>query len=113
VDFFAQYAATVIAQNADGTLELQPDDPRLPGLSGVPIRYGVPGLAAKVAPASRVLVGFEAGSPAHPIATVWESASIISLTFDGNPATPMPIARAAIDTCGPWPILGGNLKVKG
>lgn len=113
VDYFAQYSATVVAQNGDGSLELKPEDPRLPGMSKIPIRYGIPGVAALVAPGARVLVGFEAGNPAHPIATVWESASIISLTFDGNPATPMPFARAGIDTAGPWPIIGGNLKVKG
>ena len=48
-------------------------------MTGVPIQYGVPGIFAKVEPGARVLVGFEGGNPAKPIATVWESASISEL----------------------------------
>lgn len=112
VDYLAHYVARVDAQNADGTLELTPEDSRLPVLTRVPILYGIPGVSAKVSSGSRVLVVFTNGDPARPGATVWDRSSMIELTFDGNP-TPMPLARATIDTAGPWPIVGGNLKVKG
>lgn len=97
LDYFAQYVARVDAQNSDGTLELQPEDQRLPGLSGVPIHYGIPGVSAKVFSGARVLVGFEAGNPARPIATVWESASLIELSFDGGTAA---VARVGDATTG-------------
>jgi hypothetical protein len=74
VDWLAKYDARVVAQNADGTLELKPDDDRLPSYSGVPIRYGVPGIAATVAAGARVVLEFSGANPQRPIATVWESA---------------------------------------
>ena len=76
VDFLAAYQCKVVTQNGDGTLELQPDDVRLPGYSKVPIRYGVPGVSATVAAGARVLLEFAGGDPQKPIATVWESASV-------------------------------------
>jgi hypothetical protein len=106
--YLGLFPAKVIAQNADGTLELQPDDSRLPGMSRVPIRYGIPGVSVKVAPAARVGIEFEAGDPARPVATVWDSASVIEIKFAGGV---QPIARVG-DTAGPYPIIGGNPLVK-
>jgi hypothetical protein len=80
VDYLASYPATAVTQNGDGTLEIQPDDSRLPSLSSVPIRYGVPGVSAQIANGGRVLLAFAGGDPAKPIATVWEAASVVSLT---------------------------------
>jgi len=79
VDYYALYPAKVVSQNDDGTLELRPDDTRLPGLSKIPIRYGIPGLTAKVAAGARILLGFEGGNPHSPIATLWESASVTEI----------------------------------
>lgn len=77
--YLGQFPARVVSQNADGTLELKPDDSRLPGMSQVPIRYGIPGVSAEVLPGARVAVEFEAGDPARPVATVWESGTVTKL----------------------------------
>lgn len=108
VDYFGQYAARVVSQNVDGTLELEPDDARLPGFSNVPIRYGVPGVEASLAPGARVFVAFEAGNPAKPVATVWESSSLVSLRVAGSV---IPVARIG-DTAGPYPILAAGTPSK-
>lgn len=84
MDYLAKYPATAVTQNGDGTLEIQPDDSRLPSLSSVPIRYGVPGVEARIANGGRVRLEFDAGDPARPIVTVWESASVTALTFNGG-----------------------------
>lgn len=84
VDHLAAYQCTVVTQNANGTLELKPDDIRLPGYSNVPIRYGVPGISATVSNGARILLEFAGGNPQRPIATVWEIASVISLTVPAN-----------------------------
>jgi hypothetical protein len=84
VNYFGQYPGAVVTQALDGTLEVKLDDPAMPGLSGVPIRYGIPGVKATVAPGARVLVSFEGGSPAAPVATLWASGSVTKLTVDGT-----------------------------
>lgn len=84
MDYAAAWPARVVQQNADGTLDLQPDDPRWSGLQKVPIDYGVPGVSAQIAPGSRVLLTFAAANPAAPRATVWESSSISSLTVTAS-----------------------------
>jgi hypothetical protein len=84
IDYLALYAAVVKAQGADGSLDLLPDDPKVPGLQGVPIDYGVPGVTATVAVGARVLLGFVGGDPSKPRATLWESASVTSLTLTAS-----------------------------
>ena len=79
VDYHACYVARVVAQTADGALEVIPDNTAIPPMTGVSIRYGIPGVSAKVKAGARVLVGFEGGDPSRPIATVWESAAVTEL----------------------------------
>jgi hypothetical protein len=81
VDYFALYPARVAKQNATKTLELVPDDSRLPQLSNVPIRLGIPGTTVEVAADARVLVGFENGNPNQPVATLWEASGLVKLVF--------------------------------
>lgn len=80
-DYAAFYGATVAAQNDDGTLELKPTTTRLPPLSKVAIRYGIPGIRVKVKPGALVLVGFENQSPQSYYAILYGGASILSISF--------------------------------
>lgn len=118
IDYLARYPARVVAQNAaTGALELVPDDKRLPGMSAVPIRYGVPGLRATVAPGARVLLGFAGGDPTKPEAELWESATVTKLEVNATLVTLngglQPIARVG-DSAGPFAIQGpGNVTVLG
>jgi hypothetical protein len=84
IDALALYPAKVLGQNGDGSLELQPDDARIAGLSNVPIRYGVPGVKATIASGARVLLGFEGGDRSKPVATLWESASVTRLVVSAG-----------------------------
>jgi hypothetical protein len=84
LDHYAGYWCRVVAQNADGTLELVPDDPRLHSHSNVPIRYGLPGVQATVASGARVLLEFAGGDPSKPFATVWESATATEIVIAGG-----------------------------
>jgi hypothetical protein len=80
LDYLALYSCKVLSQNGDGTLELQPDDARLPGLSKVPIRIGVPGVDVKVTPGAKVLLGFAGGDPRQPIAALFDKDSLKEIT---------------------------------
>ncbi len=62
IDFLALYRAKVISQSADlSTVDLQPDDRRIPGATGIPIALGLPGATAQVAQGSYMLIGWRAG----------------------------------------------------
>jgi hypothetical protein len=77
VDYLAAYPCKAVKQNSDGTLEMVPDDKRIPGLSNGadPLRRA--GLSATISPARRgSLLEFAGGDPQKPYATVWESASV-------------------------------------
>jgi hypothetical protein len=84
LDYAKRYPATVVAQNADGSLELRSDVPALTSISKVPIRYGVPGITAKVANGGKVLVGFEDASGKLPYALVYDQASVTSIALLGG-----------------------------
>lgn len=81
IDVLAAYPARVASQASDGTLDVVPDSPKVPPLTGVPIRYGVPGVSAKVAAGARVMIEFAGGDPRQPMATIWESAAVTEITI--------------------------------
>jgi hypothetical protein len=84
VDYHKPYPARVVVQDADGTLQLKPDSDRIPGLTGVPIRYGIPGVTARVPAGTRCIVEFENGDARAPIVTGFEPGALIELSFDGG-----------------------------
>jgi hypothetical protein len=86
LDYCALYPCTVVAQRADGTLDLQPETPALPAPQAVPIRYGLPGVRATVPTGTRVLLGFEGADPARPVALLWELGTGVVLYLNGGTA---------------------------
>lgn len=78
-----RYPSRVVVQNDDGTLELVPDDARMPSISTVPIRSGVPGIYVRVKVGARVSLEFEAGDPSRPVATIWDEGAIAGLMLRG------------------------------
>ena len=109
VDYFALYPAKVVSQNADRTLELKPESSKLPQMSKVPIRLGIPGASVRVSAGARVLVGFENGDPKRPYAGLWDTASLVELVIDGGSNA---VARVGSTTqghvhsgtAGPYPV---------
>lgn len=84
LDYLALYPSRVVAQSADGTLDLFPDDPRVPPCRGVPVRYGLPGVRAAVPAGTRVLLTYEGGDPRRPVASLWEPGDVTRWTLDGG-----------------------------
>jgi len=86
-DHLALYPCTVDAQAGDGTLDLRPDDAVMSGsgLSGIPLKTGLPGWEVSVSSGTRVLLGFEGGDPSRPYAALWEhDGDVDELAFDGG-----------------------------
>lgn len=77
--FHATYAATVISQNADGTLELRLDTARVRVPGKVPVK-GLPGVAVKVAPGARCHVSFSDGDETRPYAELFDPSSLTEIT---------------------------------
>jgi hypothetical protein len=93
LDFSKVYGARVIAQNADGTLELQPDalerdgvDVSMAPVSRVPIHYMLPGMSAMVRPGARCDLEFQNSDERRPFVRTWESGDLISLTIQSRDA---------------------------
>jgi len=77
IDYSRLYPSKVLSQSADGTLEIIPDAKQLRGngLTGVPIRHGIPGVTVRVPAGGKVLLFFEAGDPKLPAAALWPDGS--------------------------------------
>lgn len=94
IDYLALYPAKVVSQNADKTLELIPDDTRFKGIKSVPVRLGLPGCSVDVAGGSRVLLGFEAGDPSRPVATLWQQSVVTELRIGNSPTSYLALANS-------------------
>jgi hypothetical protein len=84
LDYMLFYRAEVRVAAADGsTVDVQPEDGRIPSHQGVPIRVGIPGAVATVMPGAIVLLGWEKGDPSRIYAVpAWESgAKVTKLVF--------------------------------
>jgi hypothetical protein len=89
IEMAGSYECTVKAQNADGTLQLAPSDPRIAkrgnGLNNVPIRYGMPGFKATVTAGAMVRLFFDGTDGDKPYAALWDgghASSVTSLEFE-------------------------------
>lgn len=86
LDHLALYPAVVVQQRADGTLDLSPEDARVPSCQGVPIRLGIPGVTVTVPTGGRVLLGYANGDPSRPYASLWESGTVTQISVNGGTA---------------------------
>lgn len=83
-DALAAYRCKIVAQHADGTLDVEPEHERLAPMTRVPIRYGVPGVSAKVRAGGFVMVEFAHGDRSKPYCTLWESTSVTETTVKAD-----------------------------
>lgn len=77
------------ASTLGGPLEIVPDDPRLPPMSKVPVKPGLPGFKVRVPKDARVRFEFENGDRQKPVVTSFSDA-VDEVAFDNGTK---PIAR--------------------
>lgn len=84
VDYLALYPARVVAQGGPNAFDVQPDDPRIPGMSGIPLRLPFPGftITLNASASPRCMVGWAGGNPALPFACLWESPGAGTIAID-------------------------------
>jgi hypothetical protein len=71
VDYLGLYACQVVAQNADGSLDLMPARSDWPSQKRIPFRCGIPGVTITVNVGAQVLLGWQNGDPSAPYAALW------------------------------------------
>jgi hypothetical protein len=100
--YLRSYECTVEAQNADGSVDLLPDNEEIrgTGLQAVPVYHGLPGVTVRVTPGARVLLQFVNGDPSRPYASLWRSGDIEEISFNGGQA---PVARQGDPVAVYWP----------
>jgi len=116
VTYHRHYSATVQLQSGE-TVHLLPDDDdiRGAGLTDVKIMHGLPGVAVKVLPGTKMTLFFLNGDPKEPRAALWEGGSI-EISFNGGV---MPIARVGDQisitsaVAGPYPVTGVGIITAG
>lgn len=114
IDRCALYPARVVAQAADGTLEVVLDDPRWASMTRIPIRTPVPNASVKVQPGARVLIGWEperAGQPPLPYASLWESGTLTELVIDASVKVRLSAPTIEIDGATSVLLAGGGQPV--
>ncbi len=85
IDYFTLYDAKIVSQSSDGTtVDLQPGDMRLPGMSKVPLRNGVAATVCKVSPGTFVRIGWDRGNPSMPYACLWQGGETLSSMAIGS-----------------------------
>lgn len=89
LDYFGRYRARVIKfDHSSQTVDVIPDDPRIPSMGGVRVRNGIAGLNTEmlnIAKDTTLLVGWSGGDPSVPFAESWgggESVSRATLVAD-------------------------------
>ena len=83
VDYLALYPATIVQQRGPNSFDVQPDNPSIPGMSGIPIWLPFPGMAVTLNAGQkpRCLVGFAEGDPTKPYVSLWAQPGAQALTI--------------------------------
>jgi hypothetical protein len=73
IDYSRRYPCKVVSQNANGTLQVMPDDDKIrgSGLDHCEIYVGLPGTKLKVPNGAECLVAFKAGDPSRAYVDGW------------------------------------------
>ncbi len=78
IDYYTTYRCRVVKQSADLTkVDIKPDDKRIPQRSDVPIKWGIPGVKAKIVPGCFVNHGWDNGDPSQPYVALIEGGAVV------------------------------------
>lgn len=108
--YLAEYSGRVIAQAGPNSFDFQPDDSRIPGVSGVPLKLPAPGITITVDPGQqpRALLGFADGDPAQPEIRMWESPGLAQLAVHAATLISMEAAQIKLGAAAVEAVLKGT-----
>lgn len=74
LETYALHPATVQRDNGDGTLDVKPDNPKMPAMVKIPAFTGLAGVQVSVETGTRVLIAFLGANPNAPVALEYNAA---------------------------------------
>jgi hypothetical protein len=80
------WGGRVVAQGGSNAFDFQPDDPRIPGHSGIPLKLPFPGFSLTVDPSQspRAMLGWDGGDPSKPELRLWEAPGLAQWTAQAS-----------------------------
>ena len=111
IDDLALYPARVVSQDGQ-TVELHPEDARIPDLADVPLWHGLPGVEVEVENGANVLLGFRGGDPTRPFAMLWQAESLKGLTVTATGEVKVACRDAKVEASGKAEVKGASVKVE-
>lgn len=86
IDYLASYGGKVVSQGGANAFDFQPDDPRIPDMSGIPIRLPFPGfqLTINAGASPRAMAGWDGGDPSKPQIRLWEDPGLATLVVTAS-----------------------------
>ncbi len=114
VDYATGYRAKVTKQSADLlSVDVEPDDTRLPRMSGIPIRHTVPGLKVQVPTGTFVMVWWENMDPSKPYAALWDNGAttkvvLVATTVEVGAENLNPVIDGVVRADCPDPFTGST-----
>jgi hypothetical protein len=108
--YLAEYSGRVVAQGGPNSFDFQPDDTRIPGVSGIPLRLPAPGITITVNPAEqpRALLAFADGDPAKPELRLWESPGLAQLVIQAATLISLEAAQLKLGAAATEAVLKGT-----
>lgn len=108
--YLAEYAGRVVAQDGPNSFDFQPDDPRIPGVSGIPLRLPAPGFTLTVDPLQqpRALLAFANGDPSRPELRLWESPGLAQLAIQAATLLSLDAAQVKLGAAAVEAVLKGT-----
>ena len=100
VDFALPYRATVLAQGADGTVDVRFAMAAMPDALSVPVYYGLPGCSSTFAAGAQVLVEFAEADPSRPFVRSWATGAVNTTLLLGSDSAAHSVAWG--DVLGLW-----------
>lgn len=85
LEYYKPYTARVVKQQSDGSLDIEPEDQKVPPMAFVPLRHGIPGVSVTLQPGSSVVLWFSEGDPARSFCGLWagSEATVVAITIKG------------------------------
>lgn len=107
------WSGKVVAQGGSNAFDFQPDDPRIPGHSGIPLKLPFPGFSLQLDPTQspRAELGWANGDPSMPELRLWEAPGLAQLTMQASQSATLSAPSVSLGPQATQPLILGTVFV--